>query len=52
MFSAGLVGVETEVTSTPTRPVENVLLTTNGLQDRNIQLLDGKMVEKKGKTIY
>ena len=26
---------ETEVTSTPTRPVENVVLTTKGLQDRN-----------------
>ena len=24
-----------EVTSTPTRPVENVVLTTKGLQDRN-----------------
>ena len=42
---------ETEVTSTPTRPVENVVLTTNGLQDRNIQLLVGSTVENKGKTI-
>ena len=37
---------ETEETSTPTRPVENVLLTTKGLQERNTQLLDGAMVEK------
>ena len=40
-----------EVTSTPTRPVENVVLTTKGLQDRNIQLLYGTTVENKGKTI-
>ena len=26
---------ETEVTSTPTRPVDNVVITTKGLQDRN-----------------
>ena len=26
---------ETEVSSTPTRPVENVVLTTKGIQDRN-----------------
>ena len=38
-FSTGLVGVE------------NVVLTTKGLQDRNIQLLDGTTVENKGKTI-
>ena len=43
IFSTGLVGVEdlncpsqeTEVTSTSTRPVENVVITTKGLQDRN-----------------
>jgi len=50
-FSTGLVGVEvtsvswlgkltvglqeTEVTSTPTRPVENAVIPTKGLQDRN-----------------
>ena len=39
---------ETEVTSTPTRPVENVI-TTKGLQDRNIQLLDGTTVASKDK---
>ena len=27
---------ETEVTSTPTRPVDNVVIATKGLQDRNI----------------
>ena len=42
---------ETEVTSTPTRPVENVLITTKGLQDRNKLLLDGRTVENKGKLI-
>ena len=26
---------ETEVTSTPTRPVDNVVIATKGLQDRN-----------------
>ena len=43
------VGQETEVTSTPTRPVENVVLTTKGLQERNIQVLDGTTVENKVK---
>ena len=33
-LSTGLVGVE--VTSTPTRPVDNVVIATKGLQDRNI----------------
>jgi hypothetical protein len=46
-FSTGLVG-ETEVTSTPTGPVENVI-TMKGLQDRNNLLLDGRTVENKGK---
>ena len=41
----------TVVTSTPTRPVENVVITTKGLQDRNNQLLDGRTVENKGKLI-
>ena len=40
-----------EVTSTPTRPVENVVITTKGLQDRNIHILDGTTVESKGKLI-
>ena len=34
-------------TSTPTRPVDNVVITTKGLQDKN----DGKTVENKGKLI-
>ena len=42
---------ETEVTSTPTRPIENVVITTKGLQDRNIHILDGTTVENKGKLI-
>ena len=42
---------ETEVTSTPTRPVHNVVITTKGLQDRNINILDGTTVENKGKLI-
>ena len=41
---------ETEVTWTPTRPVENVI-TTKGLQDRNMHTLDGTTVENKGKLI-
>ena len=36
--------------STPTRPVDNVI-TTKGLQDRNINILDGTKVENKGKLI-
>ena len=37
-FSTGLVGVEN-------------VITTKGLQDRNIHILDGTTVENKGKTI-
>ena len=40
-----------EVTSTPTRPVDNVVIATKDLQERNIQKLDGTTVENKGKTI-
>ena len=39
------------MTSTPTRPVDNVVITTKGLQDRNIHILDGRTVENKGKLI-
>ena len=39
------------MTSTPTRPVDNVVITTKGLQDRNINMLDGTTVENKGKLI-
>ena len=42
---------ETEVTLTPTRPVDNVVITTKGLQDRNINILDGTTVKNKGKLI-
>ena len=38
-FSPGLLGVE------------NVVITTKGLQDRNNLLLDGRTVENKGKLI-
>ena len=43
---------EKEETTTPTRPVEDVVLTTKGLQERNIQMLDGTTVENKDKTIH
>ena len=39
------------MTSTLTRPVDNVVITTKGPQDRNIHILDGTTVEKKGKLI-
>ena len=39
------------MTSTPTRPVDNVVITTKGLQDRNIHILDGTTVENKDKLI-
>ena len=39
------------MTSTPTRPVDNVVITTKGLQDININILDGTKVENKGKLI-
>ena len=41
---------ETEVTSTPTRP-DDVVITTKGLLDRNIHIIDGTTVENKGKLI-
>ena len=39
------------MTSTHTRPVDNVVITTKGLQDRNINILAGTTVENKGKLI-
>ena len=42
---------ETEVTSKPTRPVENVVIIMKGLQYRNMQILDETTVENKGKTV-
>ena len=38
------------MTSTPTT-VDNVVITTKGLQDKNNLLLDGRTVENKGKLI-
>ena len=43
--------LKTEVTSTPTRPVDNVVIAAKGLQDRNINILAGTTVENKGKLI-
>ena len=37
--------------STPTKPVDNVVITIKGLQDRNTNILDGRTVENKGKLI-
>ena len=48
-LSTGLVGVE--VNSTPTRPVDNVVIATKGLQDRNLHIFDWTTVENKGKLI-
>ena len=39
------------VTSTSTRPVDNVVIATKGLQDRNINTQAGTTVENKGKLI-
>ena len=39
------------MTSTPRKPVENVVITMKGLQDRNIHIFDGTTVENKGKLI-
>ena len=39
------------MTSTPTRPVDNVVIATKGLQHRNINILAGTTVENKGKLI-
>ena len=37
------------MTSTPTRPVDNVVIATKGLQDRNTNIIAGTTVENKGK---
>ena len=39
------------MTSTPTKPVDNVVIATKGLQDRNINIIAGTTVENKGKLI-
>ena len=42
---------ETQVTSTPTRPVDNVVIATKGLQDKNTNIIAGTTEENKGKLI-
>ena len=39
------------MTSTPTKPVDNVVIVTKGLQDRNTNVTVGTTVENKGKLI-
>ena len=39
------------MTSTPTRPVDNVVIATKGLQDRNTNVIAGTTVKNKGKLI-
>ena len=51
MLTVNCPSQKIEVTSISTRPVENVVITMKGLQDRNNLLLDGRTVENKGKLI-
>ena len=39
------------MTSTPTKPVDNVVIATKGLQDRKTNITAGTTVENKGKLI-
>ena len=39
------------MTSTPTKPVDNVVIATKGLQDRTTNVTAGTTVENKGKLI-
>ena len=39
------------MTSTPTRPVDNVVIATKGLQDRTTNIIAGTTVENKGGLI-
>ena len=39
------------MTSTPTKPVDNVVIAMKGLQDRNTNVTAGTTVENKGKLI-
>ena len=39
------------MTSTPTKPVDNVVIATKGLQDRTTNITAGTTVENKGKLI-
>ena len=50
-LSTGLVGVEVTSDRTPTRPVDNVVIATKGLQDRSTNITAGTTVENKGKLI-
>ena len=45
-LSTGLVGVEVS-----SRPVDNVVIATKGLQDRSTNIIAGTTVENKGKLI-
>ena len=40
------------MTSTPTKPVDNVVIATKGLQARNTNIIAGTTVENKGKLIH
>ena len=40
------------MTSTPTRPVDNVVIATKGLQDRNTNIIAETTVKNKGKLIH
>ena len=51
MFLSCRPFVATKVTSTPTIPVDNVVIATKGLQDRNINILAGTTVENEDKLI-
>ena len=50
-FQLESIYLETDVTSTTTRPVDNVVIATRGLQDRNTNIIAGTTVENKGKVI-
>ena len=39
------------MTSTPPRPVDNVVIATKGLQDRNINIIAGTTLKNTGKLI-
>ena len=39
------------VNSTPTKPVDNIVIATKGLQDRTTNITAGTTVENKGKLI-
>ena len=45
-FNCSCPSQEIEVTSTPTRPVDNVVIATKGLQYRNTNIIAGTTVGK------